>query len=1374
MSTETYQTRAVAFICWLDILERIDTLILEIRHVQETIVSQLHAADFYEIFQYEDNYLWGRYCGKILDRNEQARSKDWFEILNSHQWSSFPHFCTVLAAVWCPEFPPTSGKSVFYQTLSERGEVASYEAWFDRDRHDAGIGTWKTTRAEISTKNLFSANDDRLYEALRYLQLLKRDILRDKVVLAYRALEAFDAFDRPFVQTPLAHFLLVRRGALYSLHRRLDGFRDILTTVQEILNLSMERDPPPTVWRRRDQGVYTTDLADNCHYIERNIRNYFKGIGVITDNRPPHLLGEVEIEFIVHRYTRNYTSTARYDSIWNRSGVGEQLSNVGAGFVQSSFWMPERPDLQPIIVHEIAHLLVISHYGNLRPVELDSANDFLGELLREISCVLETNLVKFERFELFPRTREDLLREIACDLIGVAVHGTSYLLAHFLEIFCIGCERLFHATPSGDIAQNIFQLGDEYITYISDDPPQWLLRLPIALAFWNAIRGYGPRRAAYLESVIYDGVKGLIDGAHGQLSSWMDGDQRKDWLNWFKMVVDLIKLVERSELVKVTAKWLQARSEMGELGTNQTTTDDAHDRYLRSLSHEIKARCLGAWLDRLVEPPRMLGTYLNEEWPIPDEITYSRVIEAFRKLYLKHQLDEFKNGTELESSLFNHLIDIPWQTAILTVHDLLGTPPLELYGVPKREWITALHEFNWLGRDLYHWALEFVIWHERPSIGRLKAMNRWLISIRNMMKTLEHKSVEPLKALLSSILGEDVPEPSRKSALAERLRNLRELLRPLFEQWREKPDLLGEALVVGSQAICRFYPGHEPETVEGSGDEREKWMHFFDSIATAQMGRAHRSISKALSDFFSAEENVALVAELAHAVNRPIRNAKGEQHKKGSADETFYLHCGRVIIELIRVFQYLGIRPETDPDGLSTGHHANGRKLKWNGVFAQYLDVPIHPRKRESGAGSRAIDRLVPVRSLRIDRFSQVYVPHLSSEAIVKGRDGTRYPGHLPADTVLVGAPLFGIPWGSDGVRREPGEHGFSSTHLETPLLGRFDRLMLDAAKHTARFGHNPGVEDVILSPFFRRQQIGLPFSARVDERAGRVHRAELHHTLPTALETLQSGMKPSKEIVEVPLATISILLVQRSARLTFVERMVSEDLVMKSLSSQLSSPYRYFRPDKDIGLLTDGWGDIFLVLFAKFGWKQAEKDSKGFDAYVDKCETLKERVDDIITLRKSIFEDTLVVRSETSYTPLAVDVALLNPNDFRCTMSIRFKTSLDARSLSDEFEGHMYDALERKIVIKHRKVERSAKLAELLLCARTAGRTDYMVTTKNDVEEGLAEAIYRALCGKCENYESYGIIFETLRRIFFKPKVIEDHVDSTITSIAELGFPKH
>ena len=385
-----------------------------------------------------------------------------------------------------------------------------------------------------------------------------------------------------------------------------------------------------------------------------------------------------------------------------------------------------------------------------------------------------------------------------------------------------------------------------------------------------------------------------------------------------------------------------------------------------------------------------------------------------------------------------------------------------------------------------------------------------------------------------------------------------------------------------------------------------------------------------------------------------------------------------------------------------------------------------------------------------------MYEPHISSEARKFRDDGSLYPGHSPADIIKpTPAPLW-RSWGLDGVRpNEKQEPTSNGTLMAAPLLGRFDLLTLDMVKHTARFtNYSPSVT------YFRRQQIGMPFSAQTT-CDGEIVRAEKHEVLPSLFQTNAPEKRLAFGGLRTPLATLSVLLVQRSARLTFVERLVAEDRVVKSFHPGLESSYRYFDPQSDIGLLTDGWGDIFLVLFGLV----LPSDDQSFSAYVNKCNALKKRFSEVITFRKAVFEDTLVVRSETSYTPLAVDTALLNPREFRCTISIRFRSTVDGRSLADEFENHLNDLFFRRF---------DGALSKLLAYSSVSGRTDYVISTKRTVEDGVPEATYELLCRGCKSFNKYGILFETLRKLFFEPPLVREHVDMTATSIAELDFWRH
>jgi hypothetical protein len=1345
MNKNEATSRAIAFLAWLDTFERIDTLILEIRHVQETIVSQLRVEELYAPFRYEDFYFWGTYQNRHGDPGELPTSE--LQATSPQDWSTalknlpvLAEGCDVLSKLWCPEFPPRSGEATALQRLRSEKSLAEYRAWFDDEALSRCDGVLGKARRTLNTTNLLHANDEYLYEALRYLQLIKRDILYDKLVLARRALDMFhhnkeDAShgDRFTKYDPIAAFLVVRRGALKGLNLRLEHFSDVVSTVQEILNLSLERDPTPTVWRRRDQGIYTIDLADSCRKIAREVKSFLASVKGMATDPYGYVDHDDELDFIVHRYTRFYTSTVRFDSEQHkRATLVASRNQIRAGFVQSSFWMPERPDLQPIIAHEVAHLLVKQTFNDLSPITLDGMSDPLANLLMQISYICEQYSSRFQFIDFSPLIREQLLRELACDLISVATHRTSFVFAQFLELICFGCEDVFLDSHEEGIAQHPGQF-EEDITFVRDRLPDWYLRLMVTAKFAAATVN-GELGEHYLEHVALTGVEGLTRRAREQLSFWMDGEQKEDWETWYEMTEVILERLSTCSLIAATGAWNKNNRVNKVVKWEKARAGEMpYSRYVPELDDQIVQSCLGAWIDRLLEPPRMLGSYLRKEFPPPMAVDYCDVIAAFRNLYLNQaQITPFQKTERPEHNLFRYLADIPWQTALLTVHDFLGAELAGDYGVPRERWISGIHEFSWLGRDLYHFALEFVIWNERASMDRLKATNRWLLStlrtIERNGKVAEH---EPLEKLLKTLLygSANVPDDRIPNRIEESSKRLAEIMRDFVKGWPREdvvhkwPALIAET---GSVAICSTSPQNNPQ--EGiSGINKQKMFDQYNHLASSKMDSARAQIDEALKKF------VAQHSALIEAGNLPK-----------SAME--------VVLQLIKIMHYLSVRPSTVPHDIPV-KRADSDTNSWSTVFCRYLDVPIQARKVKSVAGNETIKHLVPTRSVRIDRFSLSY----ESESFESNTPASPGQNNSGPDTLILGRPLYWHPWRADGVRERANQTMFRTT-LTTALLGRFDRVSLSVAKHTRRIG--PETPTV---PFFRRQQVGFPFGA--DIAGDKVVSIPSSFPFPTSL-SLEQSRDPDRQIRSAPLATINILLTQRSVRLTFVERLIAENLLARSYHKKLLSNYRFFRPDRDIGLLTDGWGDMFLVLFHEL----RQRGEITFDKYVEACEKVRRRLADIILLRQELFEDTLVVRTETSYTPLAVDGALLDPKTYETTISIRLRPTLDGTLLCERFEKHMNDVLSRSLVDDG--VTPQISLSQIFRFSRVPGRTDYHIVTET-AEPGLAEKIYQHLCGNKPPY-SPGIIFGNLRERFFHDiDGFPEHIDSTSTLIGEVFHQK-
>lgn len=1256
MTGQRFPEKAMALIAWMDVFERMDTLMLEIRHIQETIASQLDAPILYKVFAFEDAYLWGRYSTK-------DGPVDWTTKIGG--LSARRRDCDALAQECCPLFPAL--KPAGWPRQDETGGGAGDELGIE-------LRNW---RSDFLKQGAFSAIEERLYEALCYLQESKRETLADKLFLASHGYDAFHG-DRADSDA-LLRFMLMRRAALAVLHERLDAFRDTQSSVQEVLNLSLERDPVPTVRRRRDQGIYTSHLSDVCWYLAKDIGDYFSFL-----NGGAHPEGyscdETDIELLIHRYTGYFTSQARADKRQpsNARGGHRRGQSLRAGFVRSSYWMPDRPDLQPILAHELAHLMIEAEYHGLEPIELDGSHDPLARLLRKLALAFEFYGPQFRFLDFGWRARLGLLDECAVDLISVAVQGPSYLFASFLELFGLHCDALARSGPS-EILQAV---DSERITAIRDALPGWHLRLMITVTCVEKLLE-GRTQPGELTTTLIDGIRSLVEKSRALLESWMDGDQREDWQTWHVMTNAIIEEIACSPLITQTRAWTDATDEY--LALWQKAKFPPPDRHRSPLPEQAAAHCLGAWLDRLVEAPRLLGQTLIET-AVADRAT---IVAQFRDLYL--------SGSPTESLLFARLVDIPWQCAVLTARDFLGDDAnSRRTRIDPNTWITAMHELNWLGRDLYQAALEFVVWYERSPVTRFKAVVRWLRQLS--LEIAGRSGANALEGALK-IINEGVRQ-ALDGGSSDITASLAALGWPPTPS-RSAPEVTADAL---SDAI-----DERPEI--RNGNERaqsERRRHQIEYLASGKMDATLKTLTAALGE----ASKLLSGSRVSNPDENPDKLEQSDQ-----ADHPFTVLAMR---DLGRIVHYLAIRPESRPGGKPTKHHAAA--THWNDVFFNYLDVPCQPRKRWNDA---IIPGLVPSRSFRIDRLSLEYSPDVSSE---------RRPPPEVNQTREASRILFWRPWGEEGHFSPADNRHYQTYFLSVPLLGRFDRFVLDESKHTAR----PAANNVDPVPYYRRQQIGFPFACNRDNKT--VEALSSYSRTPPfpKLAARAAGQYSPIEYSNIPIATINILLTQRSARLTFIERLMNEPKVLGAFN--IASSFEHFDPKTDIGLLTDGWGDVFLVLFATVPPVVADGKTDSFGSYWDTLQQVQGRLQQVIDLRRALFRDPLVVRSETSYSPVAFDAAVISPKTYSCTMSVRFKSSRHRNAMLDSVEQQVKETLVR-----------NSGLKPLFERTRVSGRLDYTIATSRNAS-GVQQAIRQLLDGTSwlHGGAAYGVIYEALRSNFF------------------------
>src|SRR5262249_40352597 len=95
-----------------------------------------------------------------------------------------------------------------------------------------------------------------------------------------------------------------------------------------------------------------------------------------------------------------------------------------------------------------------------------------------------------------------------------------------------------------------------------------------------------------------------------------------------------------------------------------------------------------------------------------------------------------------------------------------------------------------------------------------------------------------------------------------------------------------------------------------------------------------------------------------------------------------------------------------------------------------------------------------------------------------------------------------------------------------------------------------------------------------------------------------------------------------------------------------------------------------------------------------------------------------------------------------------------------------------------YENADAEGSLADLLRYARISGRIDYHITTRQPPRGDFrfAQAIYRAICEeqRVDYGGRYGVIVDVLRNLIFPRGPIEDDIDMTATTIAEVKLPMH
>lgn len=223
----------LCILSWADAHDRLDTLILEIRHLQTNIIDSLREPLLYRPLRYEESHIWpgatdagAAAASPASPANPAAWSDGWGALLLRRDITA-----SALADAWVIRYPRPAdfgGATDLGPSGNARSGAASCGVAYPGLDAASGAARLAICRAvsrrmrRVWQQRIWSLDQNRHYHVLRALQILKSNVVKDKVTLTYWGLRAFGeplfmdgtGLAEPEQRREQARFILLRAAVL--------------------------------------------------------------------------------------------------------------------------------------------------------------------------------------------------------------------------------------------------------------------------------------------------------------------------------------------------------------------------------------------------------------------------------------------------------------------------------------------------------------------------------------------------------------------------------------------------------------------------------------------------------------------------------------------------------------------------------------------------------------------------------------------------------------------------------------------------------------------------------------------------------------------------------------------------------------------------------------------------------------------------------------------------------------------------------------------------------------------------------------------------------------------------------------------------------
>jgi hypothetical protein len=673
----------ITWLLWLDTLERLDTILLELRHHQVNLIHALRSPALYAALRYEEDYIWG-------GNPNAPSSPSWLNFLSEPKTQKD---LSDIAAKWVIPFPG------FPETEPNASPNPEDEDYWDSHRRSRVELSLKKALWAALEQGRWPSDKRRLYHALRALQTLKINILYHKLTLCRWGIRAIRQTERPSM---VGRFLIVRAAVMKQAHDHIQRLGDLRAQFEAALDLGIQDHPKPLVGRRREQGIYSSYLSERCNDLRDLIENFlYSALGSSAKpfNQDTH--GAI----YMHRW--NHSAVSDISFIHSSMDYGRPAEDHSVDLFNTSFFMPDRPDLQSVIAHEASHAAILHGLGDLEPHKLKLADGTLATLFRLISACFQeygiSNLGESNpRYEL-----RAIHREVACDIIAAIVTGPAYLFALTQEILGQDLDLMF----SSPLRRIDFNLADHILEsgWVTMQLPgfEWYLRLMVCCTILEELTPASDVLARRLIA----GVRDVSDNLLKTVEVLSPPSLVQEIALWRGLVSTMTGVVCRSELVDTARNWHQQREAFAaEEADCVPFVSAAFPDSARQLPAEFRNKLLEMLKQLKQREGRLLhASLMPSSFSALTEPEKAEFLDTeFRRIYLE--------GEEVgDYHIFRYLYDIPWQSAMLRARDFMCS---ENGGVraTQNDWLREMHLDGAPGRHLYQIALELAYWLHNSSV----------------------------------------------------------------------------------------------------------------------------------------------------------------------------------------------------------------------------------------------------------------------------------------------------------------------------------------------------------------------------------------------------------------------------------------------------------------------------------------------------------------------------------------------------------------------------------------------------------------------------------------------------------------------------------